>query len=323
MTLTRELSLAEETTLLLYGGVLNADGTRSDDVFGKYGESGSLVAGALLMDLAARSRLRMAHPQAPEKRAKGDGWIWSLGMMLLFLVALFGPLAVTVWWNLLSVVPYSLVSFPLCILIIIMANLRSSLRAGNMVIVDASPVGEEMLDAVLKGLARIGQRERPKTYIRRYFSVGRLSSDLAYLLARLEWGRCVLPAASGKQSTFFGIVDVRLVDRAHPAFRAIGERVRRLLLLGEVADPDVVALALLFANRTQPIVLGRRGARPLDGLYQFFASEEITQAKRRLRAIAAGRDMAITTQIDSELYDTFLAIVNDILELRSNSSGGG
>jgi len=321
--MARELSLAEETTLLLYGGVLNADGTRSDDVFSKYGESGSLVAGALLMDLAVRSWLQMARPQAPERRAKGDGWIWSLGMMLLFLAALFGPLAVTVWWNLLPVVPYSLVSFPLCLLIIIIANLRSSLRAGNMVIVDASPVGEEMLDTVLKGLARIGPRERPKTYIRRYFSVGRLSSDLAYLRARLEWRRCVLPPASGKQSTFFGMVDVRSVDRAHPAFRAIGERVRRLLLLGEVADPDVVALALLFANRTQAIVLGRRGARPLDGLYQFFASEEILEAKRRLRAIAAGRDMAITAQIGSELYDTFLAIVNDLAELRSHSSTSG
>jgi hypothetical protein len=323
MTLTREPSLAEETTLLLYGGVLNADGTRSDDVFSKYGESGSLVAGALLMDLAARGRLRMARPQAPERRAKGDGWIWSLGMMLLFLAALFGPLAVTAWWNLLPVVPYSLVSFPLCLLIILVANLRSSLRAGNMVIVDTSSVGEEMLDAVLKGLARIGPRERPKIYIRRYFSITRLSSDLAYLRARLEWRRCVLPAASGKQSTFFGMVDVRQVDRTHPAFRAIGERVRRLLLLGEVADPDVVALALLFANRTQPIVLGRPGARPLDGLYQFFASEEIPEAKRRLRVIAAGRDTAITAQIGGELYDTFLAIVNDIVELRSNSSGGG
>ena len=192
-----------------------------------------------------------------------------------------------------------------------------------MVVVDTSLVGDAMLDAVLKGLARIGLRKRPATYIRRYFDITRLSNDLAYLRARLEWRRCVLPAVSGKQSTFFGIVDVRQVDRAHPAFRAIGERVRRLLLLGEVADPDVVALALLFANRTRAIVLGRRGARPLDGLYQFFASEEIPEAKRRLRAIAAGRDMAITAQIGSELYDTFLAIVNDLAELRSHSSTSG
>ena len=97
-----ELSLAEETTLLLYGSVLNANGARSDDVFSKYGESGSLVAGALLMDLAAHGRLRMEHPKAPEKRAQSDGWLWSLGWILLFLTAMFGPLVVTVWWNLLS-----------------------------------------------------------------------------------------------------------------------------------------------------------------------------------------------------------------------------
>jgi hypothetical protein len=153
--------------------------------------------------------------------------------------------------------------------------------------------------------------------------VGSLLNDLAYLRARLEWRRCVLPAASGKRSTFFGMVDVRRVDRAHPAFRATGERVRRLLLLGEVADPDVVALALLFAERLQGIVLGRRGARPLHGLFQFVTMEELPEAKRRLRAIAAGRDTAITAQIGAELYDTFLAIVNDLYELRSNSSGGG
>src|SRR6185312_7395983 len=52
-----------------------------------------------------------------------------------------------------------------------------------MVIVDTSPVGEEMLDAVLKGLMRIGLRKRPATYIRRYFDIVRLSKDLAYLRA--------------------------------------------------------------------------------------------------------------------------------------------
>jgi hypothetical protein len=320
--MTQRLSLGEETTLLLYGSVLNADGTLSDDVFSKYGEGGSLVAGALLMDLATRGRLRMERPRAPEKRARSDGWLWSLGMILLFLAAMFGPLAVTVWWNLLPVVPYAFASFPLCLLIILAANLRVALRTGYVVIVDTSPVGDEMLDAVLKGLTRIGLRKRPATYIRRYFDIVRLSKDLAYLRARLEWRRCVLPAASGRQSTFLGMVDVRRVDRAHPAFRATGERVRRLLLLGEVADPDVVALALLFVRREQGVVLGRRGARPLHGLYQFFASEEISEAKRRLRAIAAGRDTAITAQIGAELYDTFLAVVNDLHELRSRASGG-
>ncbi len=227
--MTRELSLAEETTLLLYGSVLNVDGALSDDVFSKYGESGSLVAGALLMDLVARGRLRMERPKPPERRARRDGWLWAMGMILLFIAAMFGPLAVTVWWRLLPVIPYTFASFPLCLLIILAANLRVALHTGYMVIVDTSPVGEEMLDAVLKGLMRIGLRKRPATYIRRYFDIVLLSKDPAYLRARLEWRRCVLPAASGKQSTFLGLVDVRHVDRAHPAFRAIGERVRRLL----------------------------------------------------------------------------------------------
>ncbi len=195
--MVKELSLAEETTLLVYGSVLNADGTRSDDIFSKYGEGGSLVAGALLMDLAARGRLRMERPQPPEKRARNDGCVWGLGMLLLFVAAMFGPVVAVEWWHILPS-SYLVLPFPLCLAILFAFGLRSALRGGRMVIVDTSPVGDEMLDAVLKGLARIGRRARPKTYIRRYFSIGQLSSDLAYLRARLEWRRLVLPAASGK-----------------------------------------------------------------------------------------------------------------------------
>jgi hypothetical protein len=156
-------------------------------------------------------------------------------MTLLFIAAMFGPLAVTVWWNLLPVIPDACASFPLRLRVIFLAHLRVAPHTGYMVIVDISPVGEAMLDAVLEGLARIGPWTRPATYIRRYFGIMRLSDDLAYLRARLEWRGCVLPAASGKQSTFVGMVDVRRVDRAHPAFSAIGEGGRRLLLPGEVA----------------------------------------------------------------------------------------
>jgi hypothetical protein len=240
-------------------------------------------------------------------------------MLLLALAALFGPVIAVDWLHILPA-PFLWLTFPLCFALIIALNLRSALRGGGMVVVDASPVGDAMLDAVLKGLARIGLRKRPATYIRRYFDITRLSNDLAYLRARLEWRRCVLAAPSGKQTTFFGLVDVRHVDRAHPAYRALGERVRRLLLFGEAANPPVVALALLFADRQQGVVLGRRGARPLHGLYQFFAKEEIPAAKRRLRAIAAGQDIAITAQIGAELYDTFLAIRNDLEALRDDSS---
>jgi hypothetical protein len=147
--LTRELSLAEETTLLLYGSVLNADGTRSDDVFSRYGEGGSLVAGALLMDLTARGRLWMERPKPPELRARRDSWIWAPGMMLLFLAAMFGPVAAVEWWQL-APQPVLFLSFPLCLAVILALGLRATLRGGRMVVVDASPVGDEMLDAVLK-----------------------------------------------------------------------------------------------------------------------------------------------------------------------------
>jgi hypothetical protein len=317
--MTDDLSLAEGATLLLYGSVLHADGARSDDVFSQYGESGSLVAGALLMDLAARDRLRMERPLPPEKRGRRDGCGWGLAMLLLALAALFGPLVAVDWSHVLPPL-FLWLTFPLCFALIIALNLRSALRSARMVVVDTSPIGDAMLDAVLKGLARIGPRKRPAQYIRRYFDITRLSNDLAYLRARLEWRRCVLPAPSGKQTTLFGLVDVRHVDRAHPAYRALGERVRRLLLFGEAANPAVVALAPLFADRQPGIVLGRRGARPLHGLYQFFATEEIPAAKRRLRAIAAGLDPIITAQIGAELYDTFLAGGNDLEALRADSN---
>jgi hypothetical protein len=67
------LSLAEQTTLLLYRGEVSADGTRMTDTFHRYGRSGSLVCAAVLMDLALRGRVAVERPLPPQERAKGEG----------------------------------------------------------------------------------------------------------------------------------------------------------------------------------------------------------------------------------------------------------
>jgi hypothetical protein len=314
------LSLAEQTTLLLYRSVIAADGTLSNDIFSRYGSSGSLVAAALLMDLALRGRARMERPQSPQRRAKGDGWGFVVGSVLLFLLAMFGPPFVTVRWRVLPLAVGVLLPFVLCPLIIAILKARSSLRAGRMLLVDTSPIGDDLLDRTLQGLLRVGAGGRIKTYIRRHFTVARLLDILASLRARLEQDGCVA-SAGGKSSpsAVLGMLDVRRVDRSHPAFRAIGERMRRLLLSGEVPDAGAVALALLFAREGPGVVLGRRGGRALVGLYQFFAPDECPVVRRRLRAIAAG-DPIIAAQAGSDLFDLLIAIRDELEEARADAS---
>jgi hypothetical protein len=325
-TMEPHLTLAEEVTLLLYSGTVRADGQRTHDIFSQYGSNGSLVAGALMMDLALHGRARMEHPLPPSQRRRRPSWVAGLTIFVLIIVLIFGPLALALYWRpellrTFGFAPLVLGSFVVFLLVIALGNLFADARVGKLVIVDTSPTGEAMADITLLGLARIGMRKRPKKYIRRYFGIRRLNKDLATLRAQLEARHCVEMAPDGKRSTFFGLVEVRWVDRTHPEFVRIGDRVRRLLLTGEVPDADAVALALLYSGERQAIVLGRLGSRALNGLYQFFTPAEAPEVKRRLRALVKG-DPAISAQIGADLYDTLLAIRNDLEELREAASRG-
>jgi Golgi phosphoprotein 3 (GPP34) len=323
------LTLAEETTLLLYGAVRKPDGTRTYDVFGRYGSSGLLVAGAILMDLALRGRVRMERPQSPEQRFQSQrlNMIW----LLLAVVALLGPLAALLL-NLLSAPVGVALSIAGTVLLIVVGRLANNRRAGKMAIADASPTGDELLDAALQGMARIGQRALIKTYIWRYFRIRTLAGDLAKLRARLEAEGLVSNA--GRGPILFGMVEVKIVNRDHPAFRSLGERVRTVIL-GGVPDPQAVALACLFAGAPRGIVLGqgivgvprgvvlgRRGCRALNGLFQFFHDDEFTTVTSRLAQIRRG-DPAITALIGNDLYDTFVAITYALQDFQAENTSSG
>jgi len=325
-------SLAEEAMLLLYHGGVRPDGRRRDDVFSAGGGSGRLVAGALLMDLALRGRVRMERPLPPERRGRRTGVAWRLGVFLVLASTLFVPVAA--WRHLLpfevgvdlppaawTLLPFAV--FLLFFVVVMVFGIASNALAPRMVIADASPMSEDMLDATLRGLLLFGPRGQVYRYIRRYFDITTLPKILDVLRARLEWRGLLLPAASGRQATLFGLVPLRTVDRAHPAFRSIGDRIRRQLLGGEVPDAGVVALAVLFGREPRVIMLGRPGERSLYGLPQFFTREELPTARHRLRAIAAG-DPTITAHLGGELYDTLIAIRIGVQEARaSDSSSAG
>ncbi len=302
------LSLAEETTLLLYSSVAKPDGTRTYDVFSKYSESAVLVAGAVLMDLALRGRVGMVRPQSPEQRTRNRRF--SVTGLLLAVVFIFGPvvagiLHVLTWpqASLLIVVDITLVG--------IVARIVGNQRAGRMAIQDTSPTGDELLDTTLQGMARVGRRALIKVYIRRRFRIIRFAAELAKLRAQLQAEGLVADADRG--SFMLGLVEVKIVNRDYPAFRDLGERVRAVILGGAALDPRAVALVCLFAQEPRGIVLGR-GGRALRGIYQFFHQDEYGTVKARLAEIRRG-DPIITALLGNDLYDTLIAIVYAVYDV--------
>jgi hypothetical protein len=313
------LSLAEQTTLLLYRGEVSADGSHSADSFHRYGRSGSLVCAAALMDLALRGRVAMERPLSPHERASGEGCLAALISMLAFLLALFGPVLVTVAWPILPVVPYVFLPVILCPLVIAVANVHQNVAAGKLSLVDASPTGDDLLDATLRGIAHFGGRLRIKTFIRRHFTIPRLLGDLARLRERLETLGCV--DASEQSVRAWGFVETSSVDRGHPAFQAIGMYVRPLLLEGRASNGGAVALALPFSGFGTVGARRVHGIRVPQGLYQFFADDELPTVRQHLSAIAEG-DPLIAAQVGSNLYDTLIAIRQELEAARTDASGG-
>jgi hypothetical protein len=290
------------------------------DTFHRYGRAGSLVCAAALMDLALRGRSAMERPLPPHERANGEGCAGLLISVVAFLLAMVGPVLLTITWPILPVVPYGFLPVILCPLVIAVANVSHHAAAGKLRLVDATPTGDDLLDATLRGMARIGARARIKTYIQRYSTVWRLLGDLTRRRERLEQLGCV--DASGQRLSTWGFVETSRVDRGHPAFQAIRGRVRPLLLEGRAADGGAVALALLFSGFGTVGTRRVHGVRGPHGLYQFFADDELPTVRRHLRAIAEG-DPLIAAQVGSELYDTLIAIRQELEEVRSDAGSGG
>jgi hypothetical protein len=313
------LSLAEQTTLLLYRGEVSADGSRMTDTFHRYGRSGSLVCAAVLMDLALRGRVAMERPLPPQERAKGEGCAIALVFLVVFLLAMFGPILVTATWTILPVVPYAFLPIVLCPLVIAVANVSQHVTASKLRLVDVVPTGDDLLDATLRGMARIGARARIKTYIQRHFTVWRLLGNLSRLRERLEQLGCV--DASEQSVSTWGFVETSRVDRGHLAFQAIGTRMRPLLLEGRASDGGAVALALLFSGFGTVGTRRVHGRRVLQGLYQFFADDELPTVRQRLGQIVDG-DPQIAAQVGSALYDTLIAIRQELEAVRNDAGGG-
>jgi hypothetical protein len=318
-TETTMLTLGEQTTLLLYRGALSADGVQVTDTFYRYGRSGSLVCAAVLMDLALRGRVRMKHAQSPQQRAKGQGCLFVLVSLAAFLLAMFGPILLTFTWPIVPIFLWILLSIMLCPLIIAVGKIHEHVVAGKLLLVDATPVGDDLLDATMKRMARVGWQARIKTYMRSAFTASRLLRDLARLRDRLEQIGCV--ERSEERSERFGFLEVSQVNRAHPAFSAIGTHMRAVLLEGRVPDAAAVALALLFSGPGTVGAQRSNGRCELRGLYQFFASEEIPAVRRSLAQITEG-DRMIAAQVGSDLYDTLIAIRQELEVVRSDANGG-
>lgn len=120
------------------------------------------------MDLALQGRVAMERPLPPQKRANGGGCLVVLISVVVFLLALFGPILVTLTWPILPLVPYAFLPVILCPLVIAVTNIYQHGAAGKLRLIDATPTGDDLLDATMRGMAHVGGRTRIKTFIRRH-----------------------------------------------------------------------------------------------------------------------------------------------------------
>jgi Golgi phosphoprotein 3 (GPP34) len=320
------LSLAEEATLLMYGAVTRPDGTRTYDVFSRFATSNLLVAGAVFMDLAVRGRVRMDPPRSPEERARGRRS--KRAGQLVAIAVIFGfPVGILTLLNVLHLFTFGIPIAVLNILPFIVSSVAvlvfvpiSRWRADKMAIVDRSPTGDELLDSTLTDMALVGQRAPIRAYLRRHVRMRAFAAELAKLRAGLEARGLVSNADRGPR--LFGLVEVKVVQRDHPDFRTLGERIRMVVLGGSIPDPRTMALVCLFAHEPRALVLGR-GGTSLTGLYQFFHREEYSAVKTRMAQMRSGSDPALTAQLGNDLYDTLLAISYALQDLRTEESSSG
>jgi hypothetical protein len=213
----------------------------------------------------------------------------------------------------------SALPFVLCFGLVATLGLVATRQAGKLILVDPSPVGDPLLDEIVHEFVRIGAPVSVQTYLRRQFSASRLASYLTALRESLVQEGYLGNAS--QRTTFLGMVDVRQVERAHPGFRAIGDRVRSVILVGSAIHPDAVALALLFSRERAGLGLTPRGGQAVRGIDQFFGPDERPMLRHRLKQIRTG-DPAITAALGNDLYDTLVAILL-ALETMRRSSGAG
>jgi hypothetical protein len=314
------LTLAEKTTLLLYAGIPTLDGAPAYDVFTPYGGASRLVGAALLMDLALRGRVRVEHPRSPDQRTPWRRVPAAAVSIAAVLLAFFASFQLALRSPELPQPVALYAPFVLVALVIAALAVISALRADKLIIIETSPLGDAPLDSTLQQIVRLGTRARIRGYLGQLISRRRLSDTLANLQRQLELQGLVLE--TGKRQAVFGLVTVHQVNRAHPEFRALADCVRRLILNGEVAMSDAVALSLLFSQERAGRRLFHPSQRSLRSIDQFFTIEEMPTVKRRLKEIRAG-DPTITALLGNDLYDTLVAILQaeEALRVQASSSG--
>jgi hypothetical protein len=239
----------------------------------------------------------------------------------LVIAALFFGLPITLpsvrWAMPISPVTAGLIGFLVALLAVVAVSWVSTrVLRGRLVIVDQAPTGDEVLDAVVRQIERVGKEATIRAYLRSFGwrGVPRMRDAL---IAQLE--RKGLLTAPAPGPTIFGLVDRRQVRREHPDFQAIGASLRRLVVDHAAVEPQAVALSLLFAWNTYYWSIG---SRVTWGIYPFFAREEYRQLRAFLRTLRRG-DPAVAAQVGPDLYAALRAIAWNVRQLRQESSSSG
>jgi hypothetical protein len=281
--------------------------------------------GAILMELALHGRLHMDrttplenHAYWYEQRQKRGSWkvLWffvpPLALSLACLIAFQHAQQQLALLFLLGSVAYILLRLLLAVVRALLS--RGESVQGKLGVVDPTPMGNHVLDAILWQMLSAGQSRQAYQWL---YSPGALRADGLYAFTERRLAEHGWITLTGKQPVLGGLfkAETLVINRQSEQWQVLSNQLRSALVLGDSSSPEMVALLLLLTVFTHTFHTPRQLRFPgqphrkiVSGLYQVLSSpEEITIARQRLQALMRG-DQGIAAAIGVPLYDMLLSI---------------
>ena len=299
--------------------------------------------GFVLMELALHGRLHMDRPtplenhayyyKQKQKQRSGKGLWFIVPPLALFLACVIASQRGQQQLALLFGLGFMAYIILTLLLLFIVGGLlsRGKTAQGNLEVVDPTPTGNDVLDAVLRQMLSTGESRQSYRWL---YGRGALRADGLYRITegRLEEHGWI--TLTGKQRVL-GLVEVEtlVINRQTEQWQALSEQLRSALLLGDALSPQMVALLLCLTLLGETFVTPHHirlpgqpaGRKMVSSLYQFLSStEELRIARQRLQALMQG-DQVTAAAIGYPLYDTLLSIRNAVersVEAKRQSSAG-
>ncbi len=337
------LGLVEAATLFSYLTIRDADDRDVPTAAAiRVKRATDFYLGPVLMELALHGRLHMDRPTPLENHAyayrqrqlqRSGKLLWFVvPPLLLFIAGIITFENAQQQLASLFFLGFGAYIIVLLLLLLVIGSFSKNKRVqANLAVVNPTPTGNGVLDAVLRQMLSTGESRQVYRWL---YGRGSLKADGLY---KITEGRLVghgWITLTGKQRVL-GLFEVEtlVINRQTEQWQALSEQLRSALLVEDTLSPHMVALLLCLTLLTETFVTPRHLRFPgqpakrkmVSSLYQFLSSpEELTIARQRLQALMQG-DQAIAAAIGFPLYDTLLSIRNGVersVEAKRQTSTG-